>query len=271
VVDVVYSETTGQEATIIRPSTGGPFPVVVYFHGGAWFFGDRGEVWTLGAPFLEQVERGWAVVSVDVRARSGDGLALPTQIVDAEDALAWVRSADGSAARLDQRRMVLAGTSSGGHVALLVATRDARRHASDLIARRWPRRLNAAAPIRGVVAHAPPTDLAASATGVLGGAVRRLLGCELDELRCAHRARRLSPNDQYGAGTPPLFLWHGTADEVVPVEATRRFVDRVRATPGTSDVWLIEVPGGRHDVVLADSYELELFLWWCSKMAGSDV
>jgi acetyl esterase/lipase len=268
VVDVVYDESTGQRLTVIRPAGDELLPTIVYFHGGAWFFGDRRDVWSFGEPFIAQVERGWAVVSVDVRSRGSDGLSVPVQIVDAQAALAWVRSPAGARLGLDGRRLVLAGTSSGGHVAMLVAVRDSRRFTEDLVDRRWPRPGGDVWPIRGVVAQAAPTDLSSLTSGVLAAAVRQLVGCEPSAAGCAARMRRLSPGGQYGQGVPRLFLWHGTADDVVPIEGTRRFVDDVRSIGGAPDVWLVEVSGARHDASLPKSYELELFLWWCAATAA---
>ena len=176
------------------PTPGGPAPLVVLLHGGAWRRRyDRRHVSPLAA-YLAR--RGFAVASVEYRrgAEAGDGGAPdaepgagagPTQEADASSATGcWPHTFDDVAAALDAlpalagealpnvdvRRTVLVGHSAGGHLALWAAARH-------VLPEDAPWRTADPAPLRGVVALAPIADLAlAEELDVCGGAVGHLLG-----------------------------------------------------------------------------------------------
>src|SRR5208283_558234 len=47
------------------PEAGGPFPLIVWIHGGAFRAGDKAGIWY--KPILDQTQRGYAVASIDYR------------------------------------------------------------------------------------------------------------------------------------------------------------------------------------------------------------
>ncbi|MBA2458833.1 MAG: alpha/beta hydrolase [Gemmatimonadales bacterium] len=107
---------------IYTPEGTGPFPVVVYFHGGGWVIANR-VVYDLGARGLAQ-QAGAVVVSVDYRLAPES--KFPAQHEDAFAAYQWALT---SAADVngDPTRVALAGESAGGNlaVATAIAARDA--------------------------------------------------------------------------------------------------------------------------------------------------
>ncbi len=109
-------------ARIYTPSGTGPFPVIVYFHGGGWVIADR-VVYDGGARGLSK-QANAVVVSADYR------LAPEAKFPAAfDDALAVYRWAAANAASIkgDPKRLALAGESAGGNLAMstAVAARDA--------------------------------------------------------------------------------------------------------------------------------------------------
>ena len=109
-------------ATIYTPAGTGPFPVIVYYHGGGWVIADR-KVYDGGARGLAKAANA-VVVSVDYR-RAPEA-KFPAQH---DDALAAYRWALANAASIggDPRRVALAGESAGGNLAVATAmgARDA--------------------------------------------------------------------------------------------------------------------------------------------------
>jgi acetyl esterase/lipase len=165
---------------------GGLAPLVVVLHGGAWRAPyDRRHV-TPFADFLAR--RGFAVANVEYRR---GGVSVPAQsAADAGDvgpvAGRWPETFDDVAAAMDAlpgfvreflpqadpRRMVVAGHSAGGHLALWAAARH-------LLPADATWRIDRPAPLRGVVALAPIADFTvADKLDVCGGACRQLLGGE---------------------------------------------------------------------------------------------
>jgi acetyl esterase/lipase len=109
-------------ARVYTPQGAGPFPVIVYFHGGGWVIGSK-EVYDGGARGLAKAANA-VVVSVDYRLAPEH--KFPAQH---DDALAAYRWAVTNAREIggDPMRVALAGESAGGNlaVATAVAARDA--------------------------------------------------------------------------------------------------------------------------------------------------
>ena len=103
-------------ATVYIPEGPGPFPVVLYFHGGGWVIADR-KVYDGGARGLAK-QANAVVVSVDYR------LAPENKFPAAhDDALAAYRWLTVNAAKVngDPKRLALAGESAGGNLAVATA------------------------------------------------------------------------------------------------------------------------------------------------------
>ncbi|WPB55319.1 alpha/beta hydrolase [Xylophilus sp. GOD-11R] len=109
-------------ARIFTPTGAGPFPVIVYFHGGGWVIADK-NVYDAGARGLA-AQAGAVVVSVDYRQAPEHKFPAAW-----DDALAAYRWALTNAASIDgdPARVALAGESAGGNlaVATAIAARDA--------------------------------------------------------------------------------------------------------------------------------------------------
>lgn len=110
-------------ATVYTPAGTGPWPVIVYFHGGGWVIANR-KVYDGGARGLSKSANA-VVVSVDYRLAPES--KFPAQH---DDALAAYRYVTTHAADFggDGRRFALAGESAGGNLAVATAyqARDAK-------------------------------------------------------------------------------------------------------------------------------------------------
>ena len=110
-------------ADVYRPEGKGPWPVVVWFHGGSLVMGGREWLPTLERSRL--LAAGIAVVSVDYRLSPQAKLA--ETVDDALDAYAWVRAKGPKLFSADKNRVAVMGHSAGGYLALLVAQRAKAR------------------------------------------------------------------------------------------------------------------------------------------------
>lgn len=105
-----------QMLDLYLPGGTGPFPLVLWIHGGGWRSGSR----ALGtdAPQRRVLAAGYALASVGYRL-SGEA-TFPAQIHDAKAAVRWLRT-NAAAHRLGGW-IAAWGASAGGHLAALLGT-----------------------------------------------------------------------------------------------------------------------------------------------------
>lgn len=221
-------------------------PLVLFFHGGFWRAAyDRRHTGPLTAALAAE---GFAVCAPEYRRTGQPDGGWPGTFDDvavAVDALPGlaVAAADGL---IDPGRVLLAGHSAGGHLALWAAARhrlppEARWH-------------SAASRCAGVVALAAVSDLVACYQQGLGnGAVAELLGAGPDGR--PGRYAMTDPAVLIPAGVPVRML-HGSDDDVVPFEMSIGYAARAHAAG--DGVICTELRGAGHfDVIdpLSDAWE----------------
>jgi len=103
-------------ATLYTPPGPGPFPAVVYFHGGGWVIGST-QAYDAGARALA---KGAEVVVISVDYRLAPENKFPAAWDDALATYKWV-AANVGRWRGDPRRLALAGESAGGNLAISTA------------------------------------------------------------------------------------------------------------------------------------------------------
>ncbi len=118
-LDVAYAgKSAAQKLDIYLPSEDkGPFPVIVFIHGGAFKMGDKSSFEV--NPALEGLKHGYAVVSVNYRL-SGEAI-FPAQIQDVKAAIRFIRANAGKY-HLNSNKIASWGASAGGHLSAMVGT-----------------------------------------------------------------------------------------------------------------------------------------------------
>ena len=120
-LDQAYAGTSAaQTLDLYLPGRGrGPFPVLVYIHGGGFASGDKRDLHLV--PLLEGLPRGYALAAVNYRL-SGEAI-FPAGLQDVKAAIRWLR-ANARRYHLDGGRMAAWGGSSGGNFAAMVCLTD---------------------------------------------------------------------------------------------------------------------------------------------------
>jgi acetyl esterase/lipase len=243
VTDVPYGQHERQVLDLYLPEGATNPPVVVYIHGGRWFRGDKGQIENYGA--VEALtSRGIAIAAINHTYSTES--AWPAQIDDVMRALTFVRE-NGAAHAYDGGRVAVWGQSSGAHLALWAALKDAADPAPDL---------------RAVVAWYAPSDLSnlrsdREVDAVPGGNEEHpepspesiLIGAPVAGNKAA--ADAASPAVTFaslpsGRPMPDVLLAHGDMDPVVSPEQSRRLRDILIAQGGASTVELRIVEGAGH-------------------------
>lgn len=125
-LDLRYGPTAGQSLDLFTVAGDGPAPLIAFIHGGYWQALDKSDYSYLAPAFLDQ---GVAYASLNY------GLApdtpLGAMIDQIRRALAWLYR-EAEAHNIDRRRIVVAGHSAGGHLAVMAMATDWPAMAPDL-------------------------------------------------------------------------------------------------------------------------------------------
>jgi acetyl esterase/lipase len=187
-----------------------PIGLIVWVHGGAWRAGSRASVDLAGL-----TERGWAVASVDYRLSTV--ARFPAQVHDIKAAIRYLRAHAGEHG-YPPERVVVAGSSAGGHLAALVGVSnrnpelegsigDDARTSSDVQA---IVSLYGASNLTSILAQSTPHGLS-----VRVPALELLLGAKPEAATAL--AQLASPVLHVDAKDPPLYLMHGDQDTQMPI------------------------------------------------------
>jgi acetyl esterase/lipase len=223
---------------ITTPGQGPGAPLIVLLHGGFWRAAyDRAHAGPLASALAQA---GYAVCVPEYRRTGQRGGGWPGTFDDvaaAVDTLPGL-AAEAAPGQVDPAAVLLAGHSAGGHLALWAASRN--RLPADTA---WHR---ATSPVRGVVALAAVSDLAAGAERDLGrGAAVKLMdgGPERHPGRYAQAdPARLVP------APVPVRLVHGELDDVVPCAMSLDYA--ARAARAGWEVACDALPGFGHFEVI---------------------
>jgi hypothetical protein len=118
--DQSYGDKPSQVFDLYRPDGAGPFPLVIYIHGGGWWNGDKANMYPRS--IQSYLDAGVAVASINYRVlpeAKADGLNPPVlgPNSDAKLALQFLRLKSGEL-KLDPKRVALSGGSAGACTAL---------------------------------------------------------------------------------------------------------------------------------------------------------
>ena len=229
--DLEYARFENQSLRLdlYLPEGQGPFPVIIWIHGGGWTSGDKDL--DPDDPQVLQVGRGYAVASINYRL--SQQAKFPAQIEDCKAAVRWLR-ARASNYNLDPARIAVWGSSAGGHLAALLGT------SGDVVELEgsednpgYPSRVNA------VVDWFGPTDLLKMSADSLPfpcnildhnspfSPESLLIGCAIQT--CPDKTDKANPIKYVSADDPPFLIMHGDRDCLVGPQQSRRLYDALTA------------------------------------------
>lgn len=212
IADVRLSAGESRELHPRLPGKSG-LPLVLFLHGGFWRAAyDRAHTGPLSAALAEE---GFAVCAPEYRRVGQPGGGWPGTLNDVAAAVDLLPAlvAEAAGGRVDPSRVVLAGHSAGGHLALWAAARHRLPSGH-----RWRVPQPTA---RGVVGLAAVCDLAAGFEQNLGvGAVAALMGG--GPARYPDRYRAADPAGLLPTGVT-VRLVHGSMDDTVPCPMSRDY------------------------------------------------
>ena len=209
----------------------GPFPVVVWVHGGGWKNGSKER-----CPGVWLVEHGFAVASINYRLT--DEGQWPAQIDDCRAAVRWLRK-NATDYKLDAEYIAAWGGSAGGHLVALMGTLDAPN--DEAISSR----------VQAVCDWFGPTDLLTMPPNTLGNGrtledIAKSNGAKLLGGTVRDRpelAKQASAFYQVSKDDPPFLIMHGDKDRGVPLEQSQKLHEKLTQAGVSSTLQVIKGAG----------------------------
>ena len=200
--DVFYTSETIQK---------GLSPAIAFFHGGGWAYGSPSEFYTT---CIRYAKKGFVTFSFQYRlSKTAEGtvpdpdITLVECVKDARSALRWVRENAGSF-HIDPDKIIAAGQSAGGQLALSTAMFDDINEESDNMD---------ISPVPNALL------LFSSNLNTMEAWADWLMGERRNEIWSVSPYHNLKP------GLPPAIEFHGTEDCMVPIYIMNLFKEKTRS------------------------------------------
>jgi acetyl esterase/lipase len=257
---IVYAERHGHPLTlnVYRPAHPNGIGVLVMVSGSWKSHPERFQSW-LVAPYLREGQTIFAVSHL-----SQPEATIMEIVEDVQHAVRFVRS-HAKDYGIDPLRLGVTGASSGGHLSLMLATcggvgdansPDPVEHESSVV--------------QAAAVFFPVTDLLnlGPSTQNLGDggppkSFRKSFGPKADDLNeWKLIGHDVSPIYHITKDMPPIFIAHGDADTLVPLDQSVRF--KARAAELGRDVSLTIRPGEKHGWLMM-LWDIHIFACWLTE------
>lgn len=234
-----------------------PYPLLFFIHGGGWFTGDKADGQETG--WMKLLEHGYAVASVNYRL-SGEA-PHPAGIIDCKTALRYLKE-NAQKYRIDPDRVAVAGNSSGGHYALMLAVTMGNPDFEDRT-RRYAEQNDE---VTCAVVWYPATDLSETMRTVQTGEytgfgayfawdnIERYIGKNITDVR-DESLISASPIHYISNDMPSILLQHGNADTICPMDQSWRFYNTAIKEVGEEKIKIDILDGAEHGDVAFETDE----------------
>lgn len=227
---------------LARPQGNGPFPAIVFIHGGGWSGGNRqayrGQIQEAARPDYVAATISYRLMKYDEAKKettTADPI-FPAPIHDAKAAIRWVR-ANAEKYSVDPDRIGGTGASAGGHLSLLVGLTDP---ASGLEGDSG--NCDQSSRVQAVVNVFGPTDMAfCFEKSSVAWIFRLFMGGTPAE--AGQRYNAASPITYVSQDDPPVLTLHGDQDALVPVEQARVLDEKMKAAGASHTLMVFEGQG----------------------------
>ncbi len=221
---------------VYQPESDVALPAIIMIHGGAWRHGSKLAM----VRHARRVARvGYVVVSINYRL--APKYPWPAQIDDCQYAVRWLKK-NAQTYNVDAERIGVFGYSAGGHLAALLGTVSGEGDPPiDESLSVDDEELEGFSPaVRAVAVGGAPCEF--SWLDEESEVLKYWMGGSRKSL--PEKYRRASPIEYVTADDAPFFIFHGTADMLVPVQSPKDFHQALKARGVAST--LLTVDGAGH-------------------------
>ena len=203
-------------------------PLVLFIPGSAWH---RQEMYNNIPARTRLAQRGFAIA--EVQYRESDLAVFPAQVIDVKRAIRFLHSF-AEQFHIDTSHIILAGDSSGGHIALLTGLTSDNNELDDI-------ENDIPYNISGIISFYAPTDMFVTKKK---GPIENLLG--VSDVAMAPQLAKAASCKTYitkEKNIPPILMFHGKADETVSIENSRNLFALLKKYDKAVEYYEIEKAG----------------------------
>lgn len=283
--DISYgNDSLSQKLDVYLPEGEGPFPAIISIHGGGYVACDKRQKEMI-EPMLKGVDRGFAVIGLNYRLAGETG--FPEPVRDIKRAIRFIK-AHAKEWNILPDKLAAWGGSAGGYMTLmgcLCADEPYFDSESDP-------NLEENAELAAGVAWYPQTDFASADEELeINSVINRFLKPTVSDINdveyepafpemeessfpyhnvddgvCAlflgvnaasksPVVENASPISHIHSKMPPMFIQHGSRDEILPMQQSIRFARKANAVCQDERVKLEIIPGAIHSSILFETEE----------------
>jgi len=201
--DVKYGSDTSEKMDVYLPAGRSitATKILVMVHGGSWNEGDKTD-FNAAVDTLQVLLPDYAIFNINYRLSANGHNLFPAALNDVGLAIQYINS-QAERYAVDTQKLVLGGASAGAHLALLQAYSKPGGNLKAAIDLFGP------VDLTWLYNNHPVPQLARPV-------LINFLGVSLEQ--DAQLYAQASPVTYISAATPPTIIFHGTADDVVPIE-----------------------------------------------------
>ena len=245
--DITYSHVDGRQLKldIGQPEGEGPFPTVVFFHGGGWQQGDKSHMHKWIRKFVSS-----GYVGVSVAYRFAPEYKWPSQVEDAKQAIRFLR-AHANEYNIDGARIGVMGESAGGYLALMVGLTSPKDslEGNNIFN-------GVSSSVQAVVSYFSAADFTGPRQELspeLKQEMQNYYNKSLEEVRADFtgttdvydpRLAKMSVISYVDPNDPPVLIFHGDKDPFVSVEQAVKLKEKLEGASVPHKLVIVE--GGGH-------------------------
>lgn len=253
--EFVYKTVDGHEikANIFLPQTNGLLPVVVYFHGGGFIFGNRDQ--GLNNDLKERLlSENFAVVSADYRL--APETKLNEILTDVRDIIKWLRLNGSQQFNVDTSWIAVVGGSAGGYLALSTGFKNEAKP-NAIVAISTPTGFSSQIDPMGdlaVLKQPGPYDIVTSSAVSYGDYSSRMTLCRFliknglgsyeifgfDPAKEPKKLDRFTLTNNIKTDFPPTLIIHAKNDRLVDLQQVKDFYQFLTNKQIYAELFLVE-------------------------------
>jgi len=246
-----------QVLDLTLPGTGtGPFPLVIFIHGGAFVAGSKADV--SRTAFNDAPSRGYALAAINYRLASAKDTIgrFPQGIQDILAAIRYLR-ANAEKYHLDPNRFAVAGFSSGAYHAAMIDVLSGAKNDIEDITLGNP---GVSSAVQAAVTWSALTDILKLQEQqelnpdikywipdhTVNSPEATYFGGQITLPVFAATLAESNPLNYLTLNTPPILMQHALNDNLVPWQQSRMLVDKINEVAGPGRAIFDTIPNGGH-------------------------